>query len=225
MYSGRPTAVVHPTARKRIRVRGRIAAPPGVATAISNRLNVTVVDPATSGDVGGRPALTRARSVTVICSGIVSVEASGNHVSVTDDGNGCATRKVPSAAAGCDEGGSSGRPLESRSNFTGPPGVRPEAFGLTASSSDRQGRTGASAMTADAGAADAPSVAVRTMNAAAARCSGVDRMMLPPEETTVAARLSSTRAGGATGRRAMARSRSPRARLKPSGPARAPEVI
>src|SRR4051812_38821024 len=141
MYSGRPTAVVHPTARKRIRVRGRIAPPPGVATAISNRLKVTVVDPATSGDVGGRPALTRARSVTVICSGIVSVEASGNHLSVTDDGNGCATRKVPSAAAGCDEVDSSGRPLESRSNFTGPPGVRPEAFGLTASSSDRQGRT------------------------------------------------------------------------------------
>src|SRR4051812_36142973 len=179
MYSGRPTAVVHPTARKRIRVRGRIAPPPGVATAISNRLNVTVVDPATSGDVGGRPALTRARSVTVICSGIVSVEASGNHVSVTDDGNGCATRKVPSAAAGCDEVDSSGRPLESRSNFTGPPGVRPEAFGLTASSSDRHGRTGASETAAEAGMADAPSAAVTTMDAAAARRSGVDRMMAP----------------------------------------------
>src|SRR3954467_15455012 len=182
MYSGRPTAVVHPTARKRIRVRGRIAPPRGVATAISNRLNVTVVDPATSGDVGGRPALTRARSVTVICSGIVSVEASGNHVSVTDDGNGCATRKVPSAAAGCDEVDSSGRPLESRSNFTGPPGVRPEAFGLTASSSDRHGRTGASAMTADAGAAEAPSAAEATTDAAAARRSGVDRMVAPPED-------------------------------------------
>src|SRR3954447_24396971 len=99
MYSGRPTAVVHPIARKRIGVRGRIAAPPGVAAMMAKRLNVTVLDPATSGDVGGRPALTRARSVTVICSGIVSVEASGNHATVTDDGDGCGTRGGPAPAA------------------------------------------------------------------------------------------------------------------------------
>src|SRR3954464_1141276 len=189
------------------------------------RLNVTVLDPTTSGDVSGSPALTRVRSVTAICSGIVSVVSSGNHLSVTDDGYGWGTRYVPSGAAGCDEVDSSGRPLESRSNFTGPPGVRPEAFGLTASSSDRHGRTGGGETSGGAGAGDAPTAAVRTMNGAAARCSGVDRMMLPPEETTVAARLSSTRADGATGRRAMARSRSPRARPKPSGPACAREVI
>src|SRR5919202_3389016 len=178
MYSGRPIAVVHPTARKRIRVRGRIAAPPGVAAKMPKRLNVTVVDPTTSGDVGGSPALARARSVTAICSGMVSVVSSGNHLSVTDDGNGLAMRYVPSGAAGCDEVEKSGRPLERRSNFTGPPGVKPEAFGLTASSSDRHDRTGASDTAADAGAADAPSAAM-TMDAPAARRSGVVSMMAP----------------------------------------------
>ena len=143
------------------------------------RLNVTLAVPATSGDVAGTPPFRRARSVTFICSGIVSVAWSGNHLSVTVDGYGWATLYVPSGAAGCVDVDRSNRPFESRSNFTGPAGVRPEALGLTASSSDRHGRTGASAMTADAGAADAPSAADATMDAAATRRSGVDRMWAP----------------------------------------------
>src|SRR3954470_13183946 len=131
-----------------MRSRGRGIRPPGVPMKTFQRLNVTAAVAATSGDVAGTPPFRRVRSVTVIDSGIVSVAWSGNHLSVTDDGYGAATLYVPSGAAGCVEVDKSNRPLETRSNFTGPAGVRPDAFGLTASSSDRHGRTGASAMTA-----------------------------------------------------------------------------
>src|SRR3954453_16961918 len=87
MYSGRPTAVVHPMARKRIRVRGRIAPPPGVAAMMAKRLNVTVLDPATSGDVGGRAGLTGARAGTVIWGGMVSV-AGACHLQLDPLGRG-----------------------------------------------------------------------------------------------------------------------------------------
>src|SRR5689334_5219465 len=143
---------VHPIAPKRIRVRGTGVRPPGVAMSIVQRLNVTVAAAATSGVVGGWPALSRVRSVTVMVSGIVSPVAPANHGSVTESGNGWAIANEPSAAAGCDVLDSRGRPFDVRSNFTGPPGVRPTAFGLTASCCDRQGRTGASVM-APAGAA------------------------------------------------------------------------
>src|SRR3954469_11300799 len=92
-------SAVQPTARKRILVRGTGAAPPGVPMKMFQRLKVTLAVAATSGDVAGWPALRRARSVTVIASGIAAVVSSGNHFSVTEGGYGAATRYVPSAAA------------------------------------------------------------------------------------------------------------------------------
>src|SRR3954447_1975558 len=175
-------SAVHPTARKRMRSRGAGTRPPGVPMKMFHRLNVTFTVAVTSGP-GATPLPWRARSVTVIARGMASIAWSGNHLSVTEAAYGAATLYVPSAAAAWLDVDKSGRPAETRSNFTGPSGVRPAAFGLTASSSDRHGRTGASVMAPAAGGAPPPRTAAAATGAAPARRSGVDRIMPPPEES------------------------------------------